>query len=67
LTVVNGKLRCDSCKEIISKKNSLKRKHVLRNKHLTGKKTIKASKTKQQSVVDVLQRNDAPERRNSSH
>ena len=59
LTVVNGKLRCDSCKEIISKKNSSIRKHVLSNKHSTGKKTIEASKSRQQSVVDVLRRNNA--------
>ncbi|CAB4018869.1 Hypothetical predicted protein [Paramuricea clavata] len=55
LTVVNGKLRCDACKEIISKKKkSSIKKYVLTNKHSTGKKTIEASKIRQQSIVDVL-------------
>ncbi len=44
LTVVNRKLHCDACKEIISKKNSLIRKHILSNKHLTGKKLSKQVK-----------------------
>lgn len=59
LTVVNGKLRCDACKEIILKKKSSIKKHVLTKKHLTGKKTIEASKIRQQSIVDILRRNDA--------
>ena len=45
---------CDSCNEIISKKNSSIRRHVLSKKHLTDKKTIEASKIKQQSTVDIL-------------
>ena len=58
LSVVNAKLRCDSCNEIILKNSSIK-KHFLSKKHLTGKKTIEASKIKQQSNVDILRGNDA--------
>ena len=59
LSVVNAKLSCDSCNEIILEKNSSIKKHFLSKKHLTGKKTIEASKIKQQSNVDILRRNDA--------
>ena len=51
-TVVNGKLRCDACKEFISKKKSSIVKHVQSRKHLTGKKEIERRKTREQSIVE---------------
>ena len=51
LSVVNAKLHCDSCNEIISKKNSSIKKHVLSKKHLTGKKAIEANKSNSSQLL----------------
>ena len=49
LTSVDGKLRCDACKETISKKKSTVKKHISSLKHVKAKKTILESKKKDQS------------------
>ena len=51
LTSVDGKLRCDACKETISKKKSTVKKHISSLKHVKAKKTILESKKKDQSVL----------------
>ena len=58
LTSVDGKLRCDACKETISKKKSTVKKHISSLKHVRAKKTILESKKKDQSVLELLRRND---------
>ena len=58
LTSVDGKLRCDACKETISKKKSTVKKHISSLKHVKAKKTILESKKKDQSVLELLRRND---------
>ena len=58
LTSVDGKLRCDACKETISKKKSTVKKHISSLKHVKAKKTILESKKKDQSVLELLGRND---------
>ena len=57
-TSVDGKLRCDACKETISKKKSTVKKHISSLKHVKAKKTILESKKKDQSVLELLGRND---------
>ena len=46
LTVLNGKLRCDACKETMSKKKSTVKKHVSSSKHIQAKKDLDRSKKK---------------------
>ena len=58
LASVDGKLRCDACKETISKKKSTVKKHISSLKHVKAKKTILESKKKDQSVLELLRRND---------
>ena len=58
LTSVDGKLRCDACNEAISKKKSTVKKHIISLKHVKAKKTILESKKKDQSVLELLRRND---------
>lgn len=58
LTSVDGKLRCDACKETISKKKSTVKKHISSLKHVKAKKTILESMNKDQSVLELLRRND---------
>ena len=53
LTSLDGKLRCDACKETISKKKSTVKKHISSLKHVKAKKTILESKKK-----ELLRRND---------
>ena len=57
LTVMSGKLRCDACKEFISKKKSSVKKHVASQKHLKSKDVLKREKTKEQSIKDLLKKN----------
>ena len=57
-TSVDGKLRCDACKETISKKKSTIKKHISSLKHVKAKKTILESKKKDLSVLELLRRND---------
>ena len=54
LTVVSGKLKCDVCKESISKKKSSVKKHVASQKHIKSKDVIKKSKIKDQNIKDLL-------------
>ena len=57
LSVVSGKLRCDACKETISKKKSSVKKHILSQKHIKSKDVIKKSKMKDQSIRGLMARN----------
>ena len=57
-TSVDGKLRCDACKETTSKKKSTVKKHISSLKHLKAKMTILDSTKKDQSVLELLRRND---------
>ena len=54
LTVVSGNLRCDACKETISKKKSSVKKHVAPAKHIKALENIKESKMKDQKIKDLL-------------
>ena len=58
LTSVDGKLRSDACKETISKKKSTLKKHISSLRLVKAKKTILESKKKDQSVLELLRRND---------
>ena len=60
LTSVDGKLRCDACKETISKKKRSVKKHISSLKHVKAKKTILESKKKDQSVLELLRGIDQP-------
>ena len=44
LTTVSGNLRCDACRETLSKKNSSVKKHVSSIKHIKALENIKKSK-----------------------
>jgi hypothetical protein len=57
LTVLSGGLRCDACKETISKKKSSVKKHIQSQKHIKSKDVIKKSKKKDQSIRDLMARN----------
>ena len=57
LTVLSGGLRCDACKETISKKKSSVKKHIQSQKHIKSKDVIKTSKKKDQSIRDLMARN----------
>ena len=52
------KLRCGACKETIRKKKSIVKKHISSLKHVKAKKTILESMNKDQSVLELLRRND---------
>ena len=58
LTVVSGELRCDACKETVSKKKSSVSTHIASQKHIKSKEVIAKSKKKDQSIVDLMKRND---------
>ena len=58
LTVMSGKLRCDACKETVCKKKSSVSKHIASQKHIKSKEVIAKSKKKDQSIVDLMKRND---------
>ena len=53
LTVVSGNLRCDACKETISKKKSSVKKHAASAKHIKALENIKKSKMKNQKIKDL--------------
>ena len=59
LTVLSGGLRCDACKETISKKKSSVKKHIQSQKHIKSKDVIKTSKKKDQVIRDLMARNTA--------
>ena len=54
LTSVDGKLRCDACKETISKKKSTVKKHISSLKHVKAKKIILESKKKDQNCYEEM-------------
>ena len=54
LTTVSGNLRCDACRETLSKKNSSVKKHVSSIKHIKALENIKKSKKKDQNIEDLL-------------
>ena len=54
LTTVSGNLRCDACRETLSKKNSSVKKHVSSIKHIKALENIKKSKKKDQNIKDLL-------------
>ncbi|KAK3744779.1 hypothetical protein QZH41_004216 [Actinostola sp. cb2023] len=54
----NNMLRCDACKETISKKKSSVRKHIGTAKHNEAKKIIQNSKKRDSSLLTFLRRND---------
>ena len=51
-------LRCDACKETISKKKSTVRKHINSVKHKDAKRAIQNSKKRDQSLLTFLRRKD---------
>ena len=51
-------LRCDACKETISKKKSTVRKHINSVKHNDAKRAIQKSKKRDQSLLTFLRRKD---------
>ena len=54
LTTVSGNLRCDACRETLSKKKSSVKKHVLSIKHIKALENIKKSKKKDPNIKDLL-------------
>ena len=54
LTTVSGNLRCDACRETLSKKKSSVKKHVSSIKHIKALENIKKSKKKDQNIKDLL-------------
>ena len=51
---MSGNLRCDACKETISKKKSSVKKHAASAKHIKALENIKKSKMKDQNIKDLL-------------
>ena len=58
LAVVEGKLRCNACSEILSLKKSSIEKHVKSRKHLSGVDSIAKSKKENQSIVQCSKKQD---------
>ena len=58
MAVVEGKLRCNACSEILSLKKSSIEKHVKSRKHLSGVDSIAKSKKENQSIVQCLKKQD---------
>lgn len=58
MTVVSGNLRCDACKETISKKKGSVKKHISSKKHTNSKDVIAKSKKRDRSIVDMMKRNN---------
>ena len=56
--VMQGKLRCNACKEVLSKKESTI-KHIKSNKHEKAKKQLQAEKLKDQSIAKLLKANNS--------
>ena len=57
--VMQGKLRCNACKEVLSKKESTIKKYIKSNKHEKAKKQLQAEKLKDQSIAKLLKANDS--------
>ena len=57
--VMQGKLCCNACKEVLRKKESTIKKHIKSNKHEKAKKQLQAEKLKDQSIVKLLKANDS--------
>ena len=51
-------MRCDACKEDISKKKSTVRKHIASAKHKEAKTVIQNSKKRDQSLLTFLRKTD---------
>ncbi|CAH3036193.1 unnamed protein product, partial [Pocillopora meandrina] len=60
--VVNRKLRCNACSEIISEKKSSIEKHIKSKKHEGGLSEIAKSKSESQTITACLQRRDNREK-----
>ena len=60
--VVNRKLRCNACSEIISEKKSSIEKHIKSKKHERGLYEIAKSKSESQTITACLQRRDNREK-----
>ena len=56
--VVNRKLRCNACREIISEKKRSIEKHIKSKKHERGLSEIAKSKSESQTITACLQRRD---------
>ena len=56
--VIQGKLCCNACKEVLSKKESTIKKYIKSNKHEKAKKQLQAEKLKDQSIAKLLKAND---------
>ena len=54
----NTMMRCDACKEDISKKKSTVRKHIASAKHKEAKTVIQNSKKRDQSLLTFLRKTD---------
>ena len=54
LTTVSENLRCDTCRETLSKKKSSVKTHVSSIKHIKALENIKKSKSKDQNIKDLL-------------
>ena len=52
------RLRCDACKETLSKKKSTVKKHIASAKHAQAKKGIELSKKKDQTLIQLLSKHD---------
>ena len=60
--VVNRKLRCNACSEIICEKKSSIEKHIKSKKHERGLSEIAKSKSESQTITACLQRRDNREK-----
>ena len=58
LTAEGNRLRCDACKENISKKKNTVLKLIASGKHVQAKKVIELSKNKEQTLLQFLSKND---------
>ena len=59
--VVDRRLRCNACSELISLKKSSITKHVASVKHKKGLSDIAKSKSESQTIMEFLQRRDKKE------
>ena len=57
LTVMSGKLRCDACKEAVSKTKSSVMKHIASQRHIKSKTVIEKSTEKDHSIAELMKRN----------
>ncbi len=54
--VVNGKLRCNACNEVLADKKSSIERHTKSKKHEKGLADIERNKSEQQSIKECLQK-----------